>query len=104
MGLRNVSWQLWQALPSLTGDGDIGLHLGEEQIYRIDHYVGKESVQNLLVLRFANMVDLYRVKGIGSEYADLLEAAGQDLRRLPQRQRRAQHRQNRRLRCPAGLR
>mgnify|MGYP006180201969 CR=1 FL=1 len=30
------------------------------------------------VLRFANMVDLYRVKGIGSEYADLLEAAGVD--------------------------
>lgn len=26
----------------------------EEQIYRIDHYLGKESVQNLLVLRFAN--------------------------------------------------
>ncbi len=26
----------------------------EEQIYRIDHYLGKEMVQNLLVLRFAN--------------------------------------------------
>ena len=26
----------------------------EEQIYRIDHYLGKETVQNLLVLRFAN--------------------------------------------------
>jgi glucose-6-phosphate 1-dehydrogenase len=26
----------------------------EEQIYRIDHYLGKESVQNLLVFRFAN--------------------------------------------------
>lgn len=30
------------------------------------------------VLRFANMVDLYRVSGIGSEFADLLEAAGVD--------------------------
>jgi predicted flap endonuclease-1-like 5' DNA nuclease len=30
------------------------------------------------VLRFANMVDLYRVNGIGSEYAELLEAAGVD--------------------------
>lgn len=26
----------------------------EEQIYRIDHYLGKETVQNLLVLRFSN--------------------------------------------------
>ena len=26
----------------------------EEQIYRIDHYLGKEVIQNLLVLRFAN--------------------------------------------------
>ncbi len=26
----------------------------EEQIYRIDHYLGKETVQNLLVFRFAN--------------------------------------------------
>lgn len=31
-------------------------HLHETQIYRIDHYVGKESVQNLLVLRFANLI------------------------------------------------
>jgi glucose-6-phosphate 1-dehydrogenase len=28
--------------------------LTEEQIYRIDHYLGKETVQNLLVFRFAN--------------------------------------------------
>ena len=26
----------------------------EKQIYRIDHYLGKETVQNLMVLRFAN--------------------------------------------------
>ena len=31
------------------------LHYFEEsQIYRIDHYLGKESVQNMLVTRFAN--------------------------------------------------
>ena len=29
---------------------------GERQIYRIDHYLGKETVQNVLVLRFANEV------------------------------------------------
>jgi glucose-6-phosphate 1-dehydrogenase len=28
--------------------------LHEDQIYRIDHYLGKETVQNILVLRFAN--------------------------------------------------
>ena len=28
--------------------------IDEHQIYRIDHYLGKETVQNILVLRFAN--------------------------------------------------
>ena len=28
----------------------------EEEIYRIDHYLGKEMVQNLLVLRYAKLV------------------------------------------------
>jgi glucose-6-phosphate 1-dehydrogenase len=28
----------------------------EDQIYRIDHYLGKETVQNLLVFRFANSI------------------------------------------------
>jgi len=31
-------------------------HLAEHQIYRIDHYLGKEGVQNLLVFRFANPI------------------------------------------------
>src|SRR5215475_14703690 len=30
--------------------------LTEKQIYRIDHYLGKETVQNLLVFRFANSI------------------------------------------------
>lgn len=30
------------------------------------------------ILKFANMADLYRVKGIGSEYSELLEASGVD--------------------------
>ena len=29
-------------------------HFHEDQVYRIDHYLGKETVQNLLVFRFAN--------------------------------------------------
>ncbi|EDX87420.1 glucose-6-phosphate 1-dehydrogenase [Synechococcus sp. PCC 7335] len=33
---------------------DIGLVLKEKQIYRIDHYLGKETVQNILIFRFGN--------------------------------------------------
>jgi glucose-6-phosphate 1-dehydrogenase len=29
-------------------------HFREDQIYRIDHYLGKDTVQNILVFRFAN--------------------------------------------------
>ena len=32
----------------------VGAVFAESQIFRIDHYLGKESVQNLLVTRFAN--------------------------------------------------
>ena len=31
-------------------------HLREEQIFRIDHYLGKATVQNVLVFRFANVM------------------------------------------------
>ncbi len=31
-------------------------HLDERQIFRIDHYLGKETVQNVLALRFANAI------------------------------------------------
>lgn len=34
--------------------GELLCFLKEEQIYRIDHYLGKETVQNILVFRFAN--------------------------------------------------
>ncbi len=34
----------------------IGNYLHESQIYRIDHYLGKETVQNILVLRFGNSI------------------------------------------------
>src|SRR5206468_1895393 len=29
-------------------------HFTEEEVFRIDHYLGKETVQNMLALRFAN--------------------------------------------------
>jgi glucose-6-phosphate 1-dehydrogenase len=35
-------------------DADLKKLLPEEQIYRIDHYLGKEAVEDLLVFRFAN--------------------------------------------------
>lgn len=31
-------------------------HLSEKQIYRIDHYMGKETVQNMMMFRFANAI------------------------------------------------
>jgi glucose-6-phosphate 1-dehydrogenase len=34
----------------------VGAVFKEAQIYRIDHYLGKETVQNLLALRFANVI------------------------------------------------
>lgn len=41
---------------ALKLDGDIHRVLSENQIYRIDHYLGKETVQNILMFRFANAV------------------------------------------------
>ncbi len=37
-------------------DSELHRHLRERQIYRIDHYLGKETVQNILIFRFANMI------------------------------------------------
>ena len=34
----------------------LGKNFEESQVYRIDHYLGKETVQNLLVARFANAI------------------------------------------------
>jgi predicted flap endonuclease-1-like 5' DNA nuclease len=38
----------------------------------------RSGIPERLILEWVNHVDLYRVKGVGSEYADLLEAAGVD--------------------------
>ncbi len=35
-------------------NAELHTHLDESQVFRIDHYLGKETVQNLLVFRFAN--------------------------------------------------
>lgn len=42
-------------LPSAKAlNNELMLYLKEDQIFRIDHYLGKETVQNILVFRFAN--------------------------------------------------
>jgi len=37
-------------------NADIARHFREDQVFRIDHYLGKETVQNLMALRFANVL------------------------------------------------
>jgi glucose-6-phosphate 1-dehydrogenase len=44
----------WATSRSLNSE--IHRTLNENQIYRIDHYLGKETVQNILVTRFANTI------------------------------------------------
>jgi len=38
----------------------------------------KTAIPEKLILRFANMVDLFRISGVGPEFSELLEAAGVD--------------------------
>lgn len=50
----------------------------EEQIYRIDHYLGKETVQNLLALRFGNALfePLWRSERISDVQITIAESLG----------------------------
>ena len=50
----------------------------EEQVYRIDHYLGKETVQNLLALRFANsfLEPLWNNRYIDNVQITLAESIG----------------------------
>lgn len=41
---------------AISLQNELTQHLNENQIYRIDHYLGKETVQNLLVFRFSNPI------------------------------------------------
>ncbi len=40
----------------------------------------KTGISGTLILEWVNHVDLFRIKGVGEEYSDLLEAAGVDTR------------------------
>ena len=56
----------------------VGRHFAEHQIYRIDHYLGKETVQNLMVLRFGNSIfePIWRAGHIRSVQITVAEAVG----------------------------
>lgn len=56
----------------------IGECFDEEQIYRIDHYLGKETVQNLLALRFGNSLfePLWRRSAIDNVQITVAEDLG----------------------------
>ena len=53
------------------------LEAGATKKGRID-LAEKTGISEKLVLKFVNHADLFRIKGIGGEYAELLEAAGVD--------------------------
>ncbi|WP_371765597.1 glucose-6-phosphate dehydrogenase [Massilia sp.] len=56
----------------------VGSRFAESQIYRIDHYLGKETVQNLMVLRFGNSIlePLWRASNISSVQITVAEEVG----------------------------
>jgi glucose-6-phosphate 1-dehydrogenase len=65
LGHRRSEWSGWTRLivekpfghdrvSARSLNQEVAAHFTEQEIYRIDHYLGKETVQNLLALRFAN--------------------------------------------------
>jgi glucose-6-phosphate 1-dehydrogenase len=63
-------------------DESLYRHFHEQQIYRIDHYLGKETVQNMLVLRFANSIFEPLWNG---RYIDYVEVTGAEALGVEQR-------------------
>ena len=57
---------------------EISQHFSEEQIFRIDHYLGKETVQNILAFRFANSIyeSLWNYKHIEKVVITAAESIG----------------------------
>ena len=58
----------------------IGAAFDESQVFRIDHYLGKEAVQNLLALRFANAIfePLWNANAIEQVQITVAETVGVD--------------------------
>ena len=68
-----VGFDINQArIDALKTGHDATLEVSDEELAEA---TGLSSAQ---VLKFANMADLYRIHGVGSDYAQLLEAAGVD--------------------------
>ncbi|MFZ3288317.1 MAG: glucose-6-phosphate dehydrogenase [Telluria sp.] len=59
-------------------NAEVGKVFSESQIYRIDHYLGKETVQNLLALRFGNILfePLWRREWISDVQITIAEKIG----------------------------
>ena len=76
-------WRGPDLASALTLDRHLRRFLGEEQIYRIDHYLGKETVQNLLAFRFGNGVfePLFNRRYIDHIQITMAEADGMTGRR-----------------------
>ena len=63
-------------------NGKIAEYFGEEQIFRIDHYLGKETVQNLMALRFSNSLfeNMWDAKSIDNIQISISETVGLETR------------------------
>lgn len=63
-----------------TLDKRLGILFKEEQIYRIDHYLAKETVQNILNFRFSNFIfeSIWNNQGIERVHIELLETLGME--------------------------
>jgi glucose-6-phosphate 1-dehydrogenase len=57
---------------------EVGAVLDESQVYRIDHYLGKETVQNILALRFGNSIfePVWNRRHVQSVQATVAEEVG----------------------------
>jgi glucose-6-phosphate 1-dehydrogenase len=60
----------------------IAQYFDEDQIFRIDHYLGKETVQNLMALRFSNSLfeNMWDAKSIDNIQISLSETVGLESR------------------------
>ena len=79
-------------LTTIEGIGEVysgqlsaaGISTTEDLLEKAATPAGRQAVEEetgisgKLVLRWANMADLFRIKGVSEEYADLLEACGVD--------------------------
>ena len=80
------------SLTTIEGIGEVysgqlseaGISTTEDMLEKAASPAGRQSIEDAtgisgkLILRWANMADLFRIKGVSEEYADLLEACGVD--------------------------